>query len=156
MENQIEKVQLPTQETPESQMLINQDYSQGPQPGDIINILYSGETGMVEAWTIGSESDYMIQVAYDPESILFTKTFYCQVVDGEIIYRQDLYEKNLAERLLAEKKTEATAYIAYATPLINRHRDEQELGDPTTLTTTQYRELLRKRNEATTILNSLI
>lgn len=152
MENQIEAIL----ETPESNLMADESYMTNPQPGDTINILYSPETGMVEAWTIGSESDYMIQVAYDPESILFTKTFYCQVVDGEIIYRQDLYEKDQAARLLAQKKVDAQAYIEYATPLINRHRDELELGDPTTLTTTQYRELLRKRNEATTVLNSLI
>lgn len=152
MENQIEAVL----ETPENQLMEEQSLMSGPQLGDTINILYSPETGMVEAWTIGSESDYMVQVSYDPESILFTKTFYCQVIDGEIIYRQDLYEKDMASRALAQKKIEAQEYIDYATPLINRHRDELELGDPTTLTTTQYRELLRKRNESVTVLNSLV
>lgn len=125
-----------------------------PKPGDLINIQYNGETGMVESWSIGSESEFMFQIPYDPGSVLFTRTFYCQVVNEEIIFRQDLYDADIAAAALRVKKEEAQAVIAYATPLINRHRDEIELGDPTTLTTEEYRALLRQRNEAVTFLNN--
>lgn len=130
--------------------------STAPVKGDPINILYSGETGMVEAWAIGSGSEHFITVSYDPESLLFTRTTFCQIVNEEVIYRQDLYEAYLAKVAKEAKRKEAEEYIAYATPLINRHRDELELGDPTTLTTAEYRDLLRKRNEAVTTLNSTI
>lgn len=131
--------------------------SLNPLLGDPITVMYNESDGMVTLWQAGVSEPpepFTLNVSYDPESRLFTNPFFCQVVDGEIIFRQDLVDAYLAEQELARKRTEAQTTIDYATPLINRHRDEIELGDPTTLTTEQYRTLLRQRNEAVTFLNN--
>jgi len=128
-----------------------------PQLGDPITIMYNESDGMVTLWQQGVSEPlepFTMNVVYDPESKLFTNTFFCQVVNGEIIFRQDLADAYLARQERLRLRAEAQATVDYTTPLINRHRDEIELGDPTTLTTEQYKALLRQRNEAVTFLNN--
>lgn len=115
--------------------------------------IYMNEDGTLDGWGDGY-SENAILVDFDPESDLFKHTNNYKYVDGVFIEDTVRMEAIRVRDELLRKRQEFQAALDYINPLINRHRDEIELGDPTTLTTEEYRALLRQRNEAVTFLNN--
>lgn len=116
--------------------------------------IYLNEDGTIVGWGDGY-SEGAVLISVEPESDLLLDYMSYKYVDGQFIKDYEgIREAEERMRVLQEKE-EARIFLAQTQNIVQQHRDELDLGVPTTLTDAEYKALLRERIEKSKILQVL-
>lgn len=114
--------------------------------------VYYDVDGYVHGWGDGVSEGPCFQMEYDENSHFFKNFLYYKVLGTDVVFDEEYKQKRIEKKAFRLKKPEYEQEVKEISLLIDRHRDEKELEEETTLTEEEYKDLLKKRNELVTLL----
>lgn len=108
--------------------------------------------GYVEGWSVTPYSEDSFAMEYDESSHFFENFLFYKIENQQAVYDEEAHTAYLKRKEIRAQVPELEEELKRLKLLIDRHRDEKELEQETTLKEEEYKELLKKRNEVVTLL----